>query len=53
MKLIEEIQGDRVEMTIHEHATLPEVLEVFERFLRACGYTIPYEECLELVEKDY
>ena len=52
MKLIEESQGTLVEMTIHEHATLPEVLEVFERFLRACGYTIPYDETLELVERD-
>lgn len=52
MRFIEEGKGDRIEMTLHEHATIPEVLEAFERFLRACGYTIPYEECLELVERD-
>lgn len=52
MRFIEESKDDRIEMTLHEHATLPEVFEAFERFLRACGYTIPYEECLDLREKD-
>lgn len=52
MKFIDESKGDKIEMELHEHATVPEVLEFFERFLRACGYIIPYDETIELIEKD-
>lgn len=52
MKLTYESKGDRVEVEIREHATLDEVLEGMQNFLRACGYVIPYDEVLTLEKID-
>jgi hypothetical protein len=52
MKLTYESKGDIVEVEIHEHATLDEVLEGMQNFLRACGYVIPYDEALTLEKID-
>jgi len=53
MKFVDGNKGDKIEMELHEHATLTETLDFFERFLRACGYTIPYDETIDLVDKKY
>jgi hypothetical protein len=44
--------GTKVEMEVHDHSTLDEVLEEFQNFLRACGYVIPYDEALTLEKID-
>ena len=44
--------GTKIEVELHEHSTLNEVLEEFQNFLRACGYTIEYDKVLDLVEMD-
>jgi hypothetical protein len=43
---------EKVIIELHEHATIEEALGAFERFLRACGYTIPYSKMLEFVSRD-
>lgn len=43
--------GGSIEMTVPEDATLPEVLYYFTRFLRASGFTIPYDEHLDFVDE--
>lgn len=52
MKFIQEYKGDRIEFEIHEDSSLDEVLEHFQNFLRACGYTIDYNLILDLVDMD-
>jgi hypothetical protein len=42
----------RVEMEVHDESTLDEVLEEFQNFLRACGYTIEYDQALCLKGMD-
>lgn len=37
-------------MEIDEHSTLDEVFDAFTRFLRGVGYTIEYNQVLDLVE---
>ena len=44
--------GTNVEIEIHNHSTLDEVLDEFQNFLRACGYVIQYNPCLVLVDMD-
>ena len=44
--------GTKIEMEISEHASLNEVFEEFQRFLRACGYVIKYNKVLDLVDVD-
>ena len=34
--------GTKIEMEIDNHASLDNVLDEFQNFLRACGYTIEY-----------
>jgi len=44
--------GTQVRFEICDDLTLPEVLEEFQNFLRACGYTIEYNKVLDIVEMD-
>lgn len=44
--------GTNVEIEVHNHSTIDEVLVEFQNFLRACGYTIEYNKVLELVHID-
>ena len=44
--------GTNVEIEVHNHSTLDEVLGEFQNFLRACGYVIEYNKVLELVDMD-
>ena len=44
--------GTNVEIEVHNHSTLDEVLDEFQNFLRACGYVIQYNQCLVLVDMD-
>lgn len=41
-----------IEMTLTPEATLDEMLEAYTNFLRACGYTINYDQVLDFVEMD-
>lgn len=41
-----------IEVEVHNHSTLDEVLEEFQNFLRACGYVIDYNKVLTLVDMD-
>lgn len=52
MKFIDKNKGNSIEVIVHEDATLDEVLEMFQGFLRACGYVIPYDEAIEKVKTD-
>ena len=38
--------GTKIEVEIDNHASLDNVLEEFQNFLRACGYTIEYSKAL-------
>ena len=40
--------GTKIEIKMAEHAPMDNVLEEFQNFLRACGYTIEYNQCLVL-----
>jgi hypothetical protein len=40
----------KVEVELHEHASLVEALDAFTDFLRACGYVIEYDKMLDLVD---
>ena len=42
----------RIEMEVHDESTLDEVLEEFQNFLRACGYTIGYDKVLTIMDMD-
>ena len=41
-----DISGTKIEMEIPDDSSLDEVLEEFQNFLRACSYTIEYNQCL-------
>ena len=42
----------RIEMEVHDECTLDEVLEEFQNFLRACGYTSEYNKVLTIMDMD-
>jgi hypothetical protein len=44
--------GTRIEVEIHNHSTLDEVLDEFQNFLRACGYVIEYNKVLCIADMD-
>ena len=44
--------GAKIEIEMAEHASMDNVLEEFQNFLRACGYTIEYNQCLVLDNMD-
>jgi len=46
------IGGVKIEIEIPDDITLDEVLEEFQNFLRACGYTIEYNKVLDLRDMD-
>ena len=49
MKFIQhQDNGTKIKMEINNHASLDDVLEEFQNFLRACGYMIDYDKCLVL-----
>ena len=48
----DDINGTKIEMEVHDHSTLDEVLDDFMHFLRACGYRIEYNQCLVLDNMD-
>lgn len=52
MRFEKTIEGEKVIIELHEHATIEEALDAFERFLRACSYTVPYDQTLEFVNND-
>ena len=45
-------RGTNIEFDVHNHSSLDEVLEEFQNFLRACGYTIEYNKVLDIVSMD-
>ena len=46
------IDGVKTEIEIPDDSRLDEVLEEFQNFLRACGYTIEYNTVLDLKDMD-
>lgn len=44
--------GTNIEVEVHNHSTLDEVLEELQNFLRGCGYVIEYNQCLTFVDMD-
>jgi hypothetical protein len=44
--------GTKIEIEVADHSTIDEVLDEFQNFLRACGYTIGYNKVLELIDMD-
>lgn len=44
MRFEKTTDGEKVVIELHEHATIEEALDAFERFLLACSYKIP-EDC--------
>jgi len=44
--------GTKIEMEIDNHASLDNVLDEFQNFLRACGYTIEYNQVLTIEDMD-
>ena len=48
----ENYHGVKTEMEIPDDCTLDEVLEEFQNFLRACGYTIEYNKMLDIVDME-
>ena len=53
MKFIQhQDNGTKIEIEIDNHASLDDVLDEFQNFLRACGYTIEYNQCLVLDNMD-
>ena len=44
--------GTKIEMEVHDHSTLDEILVEFQNFLRACGYMIEYDKVLDIVDMD-
>lgn len=52
MKFTSSNKGNTIEVTVHEDASLDEVLEMFQGFLRARGYAIPYDETIKKVAID-
>jgi hypothetical protein len=56
----DENDGYKVSIELHKHSTLPEMLEHFEGFLKACGYqingmleVIPHDSWVEEVTEDW
>jgi hypothetical protein len=43
---------ENIEMTISDEASLPDLLEAFEGFLRASGYSIPSGSYIDIVQDD-
>lgn len=39
-------------LTIHNNATLPEILESFERFIGVMGFSVPKDSHLDFIEND-
>ena len=52
MRFEKTTDDEKVIIELHEHATIDQAIDAFGRFLRACGYTIPYSEILEFVSRD-
>tara|TARA_Y100000389_G_scaffold28935_1_gene24691 strand:+ start:799 stop:963 length:165 start_codon:yes stop_codon:yes gene_type:complete len=53
MKFIQhQDNGTKIKMEIASHASLDDLLEEFQNFLRACGYTIEYNKVLDLRDMD-
>ena len=48
----ENYHGVKTEMEIPDDCTLDEVLEGFQNFLRACGYTIEYNKIIDIVDME-
>ena len=46
------IDGVKTEIEIPDDSRLDEVLEEFQNFLRACGYTIEYNKVLTIEDMD-
>ena len=44
--------GTKIEMEIDNYASLDDVLDEFQNFLRACGYTIGYSKALIIEDMD-
>ena len=44
--------GTKIEIEMVEHASMDNVLEEFQNFLRACGYVIEYNQYLILEDID-
>ena len=44
--------GTKIEIEMLEEPHLDTVLEEFQNFLRACGYTIEYNQCLVLENRE-
>ena len=44
--------GTKIEIEMAEHASMDAVLEEFQNFLRACGYTIEYNKVLTIEDMD-
>ena len=44
--------GTKIEIEMAEHASIDNVLEEFQNFLRACGYTIEYNKVLTIEDMD-
>jgi hypothetical protein len=44
--------GTKIEIEMSEHASMDEVLDEFQNFLRGCGYVIEYNQCLTFVDMD-
>ena len=53
MKFIQhQDNGTKIKMEIDNHASLDDVLDEFQNFLRACGYTIEYSKVLTIEDMD-
>ncbi len=48
----DDYSGQSVTIEISNESNLDEVFEAFTLFLRASGYTIPYDKQIELVDVD-
>jgi len=44
--------GTKIKMEIDNHESLDAVLDEFQNFLRACGYTIEYNQVLTIEDMD-
>jgi hypothetical protein len=44
--------GTKIEIEMAEHASMDNVLEEFQNFLRACGYIIEYNKVLTIEDMD-
>ena len=54
MKFIQhQDNGTKIEIEMPDGSTLDDVLEEFQNFLRACGYTIEYNQVLTIEDMDY